>query len=135
MIVPRSRLLWWVALAALPFALLSAVEPSALGISLACIGALIFLAILDAALRKAAAVWITSPGHEPRLVHAHWRDDALWVITGGTEQQVPGLAEGAQVTVTVRSPSTHSHLIDATATAHLTEPTETPRPDTVYVEV
>ncbi len=78
--------------------------------------------ILDAALRKAAAVWITSPGHEPRLVHAHWRDDALWVITGGTEQQVPGLTHGAEVTVTVRSPSTHSHLVDAHATAHLTEP-------------
>ena len=79
--------------------------------------------ILDAALRKAAAVWITSPGHEPRLVHAHWRDDALWVITGGTEQKVP-LTDGEQVTVTVRSPSTHSHLIDAQAVAHLTEPDE-----------
>lgn len=78
--------------------------------------------VLDAALRKAAAVWITSPGHEPRLVHAHWRDDALWVITGGSEQQVPGLADQAQVTVTVRSPSTHSHLIDAEAVAHLAEP-------------
>jgi hypothetical protein len=80
--------------------------------------------ILDAALRKAAAVWITSPGHEPRLVHAHWRDDALWVITGGTEQEVPGLTEGAEVTVTVRSPSTHSHLVDAKAVARLTEPDE-----------
>lgn len=78
--------------------------------------------VLDAALRKAAAVWITSPGHEPRLVHAHWRADALWVITGGSEQEVPGLADQAQVTVTVRSPSTHSHLIDAQAVAHLTEP-------------
>lgn len=80
--------------------------------------------MLDAALRKAAAVWITSPGHEPRLVHAHWRDEALWVITGGTEQQVPGLSDQAQVTVTVRSPSTHSHLIDAKATAQLVEPDE-----------
>ncbi|MCX2952123.1 hypothetical protein [Lentzea sp. NEAU-D7] len=78
--------------------------------------------VLDAALRKAAAVWITSPGHGPRLVHAHWRADALWVIAGGTEQDVPGLADGAQVTVTVRSPSTHSHLVDAQAVAHLTEP-------------
>jgi hypothetical protein len=78
--------------------------------------------ILDAALRKAAAVWITSPGHEPRLVHAHWRDDALWVITGGTEPHVPGLTDGAQVTVTVRSPSTHSHLVDAQAVARSTEP-------------
>jgi uncharacterized protein (DUF58 family) len=50
MIVPRSRLLWWVVLVALPFALLGAVEPSALGISLACIGTLSLLAILDAAL-------------------------------------------------------------------------------------
>ncbi|WP_231114554.1 hypothetical protein [Lentzea aerocolonigenes] len=80
--------------------------------------------VLDAALRKAAAVWISSPGHEPRLVHAHWRDDALWVITGGSEQQVPGLTDQAQVTVTVRSPSTHSHLIDAQAVATLTEPDE-----------
>ncbi|GLY52461.1 hypothetical protein [Lentzea sp. NBRC 102530] len=77
--------------------------------------------ILDAALRKAAAVWITSPGHEPRLVHAHWRADALWVISGGTEPAAP-LSDGAEVTVTVRSPSTHSHLVDAQAVAHLTEP-------------
>ncbi|USX49176.1 hypothetical protein [Lentzea sp. HUAS12] len=79
--------------------------------------------ILDAALRKAAAVWITSPGHGPRLVHAHWRADSLWVISGGTEPEVP-LTDGAEVTVTVRSPSTHSHLVDAPAVAHLTEPDE-----------
>src|SRR5690349_2319386 len=77
--------------------------------------------ILDAALRKAAAVWITSPGREPRLVHAHWRDDALWVVSGGTEPEAP-LSDGARVTVTVRSPSTHSHLVDARATARLTVP-------------
>ncbi|MFD4638521.1 hypothetical protein ACFWN2_14475 [Lentzea sp. NPDC058436] len=77
--------------------------------------------VLDAALRKAAAVWITSPGHGPRLVHAHWRADALWVISGGTEPEAP-LTDGAEVTVTVRSPSTHSHLVDAPAVAHLTEP-------------
>ncbi|WP_329787724.1 hypothetical protein V1227_23630 [Lentzea sp. DG1S-22] len=79
--------------------------------------------VLDAALRKAAAVWITSPGREPRLVHAHWRDDALWVMSGGTEPEAP-LTDGAEVTVTVRSPTTHSHLVDAKATARLTEPGE-----------
>ncbi|SDP47861.1 hypothetical protein [Lentzea jiangxiensis] len=77
--------------------------------------------VLDAALRKAAAVWITSPGREPRLVHAHWRDDALWVISGGTEPEAP-LTDGAEVTITVRSPTTHSHLVDVPAVAHLTEP-------------
>ncbi|MFI9011301.1 hypothetical protein ACIGNX_29095 [Actinosynnema sp. NPDC053489] len=78
--------------------------------------------VLDNALRKAAAVWIRPDGHEPRLVWALWRDGALLVAVGGTEQQVPGLADGVPCTVTVRSPTTHSHLVDARATAHRAEP-------------
>ena len=78
--------------------------------------------MLDNALRKAAAVWIRPDGHEPRLVWALWRDGALLVAVGGTEQQAPGLADGVTCTVTVRSPTTHSHLVDARATAHRTEP-------------
>ncbi|WP_246107850.1 hypothetical protein [Saccharothrix saharensis] len=73
--------------------------------------------VLDNALRKAAAVWIRPDGHEPRLVWALWRDGAVLVAVGGTEQQVPGLADGVTCTVTVRSPTTHSHLVDARATA------------------
>ena len=78
--------------------------------------------ILDAALRKAAAVWITSPGHEPRLVHAHWRDDALWVITGGTEQEVPGLSRRSR-----RSPS-------PSAPPARTRTSSTPRPSRELTE-
>jgi len=48
MIAPRSRLLFWVAAVVLPFALLGAVEPAALSISFALIGALVLLAIADA---------------------------------------------------------------------------------------
>ncbi len=77
--------------------------------------------MLDNALRKAAAVWIRPDGHEPRLVWALWRDGAVLVAVGGTEQAVPGLADGVTCTVTVRSPTTHSHLVDATATARGTE--------------
>ncbi|WP_246037725.1 hypothetical protein [Saccharothrix texasensis] len=73
--------------------------------------------VLDNALRKAAAVWIRPDGHEPRLVWALWRDGAVLVAVGGTEQQVPGLADGVACTVTVRSPTTRSHLVDARATA------------------
>src|SRR5262245_32477584 len=48
MIVPRSRLLFWVCLVVLPFSLLGAVEPSAGGISLLAIGALTVLVLMDA---------------------------------------------------------------------------------------
>lgn len=75
--------------------------------------------MLDNALRKAAAIWVRPDGHEPRLVWALWRDGAVLVAVGGTEQEVPGLVDGVACTVTVRSPTTHSHLVDAPATARL----------------
>ena len=77
--------------------------------------------LLDNALRKAAAVWITAGGR-PRLVWALWRDGALWVAVGGDEQQVSGLRDGVTCTITVRSPTTHSHLADVSATATLVQP-------------
>ncbi|MEU4807079.1 hypothetical protein [Actinosynnema sp. NPDC023587] len=78
--------------------------------------------LLDNALRKAAAVWVEPAGHGARLVWALWRDDTVLIAVGGTEQQVPGLADGARCTLTVRSPSTHSHLVTVATTARLTTP-------------
>jgi uncharacterized protein (DUF58 family) len=49
MIIPRNRLLFWFAVVVLPFSLLGAVEPAAVGISLAAIGGLLVLALADAA--------------------------------------------------------------------------------------
>jgi len=49
MIVPRNRLLLWVAVVVLPFSLLGAVEPAAAAVSLAAIGGLLALALADAA--------------------------------------------------------------------------------------
>ena len=48
MIVPRSRLLFWVAVVVLPFALIGAVSPPALGVSLLCIGGLMAVVLADA---------------------------------------------------------------------------------------
>jgi uncharacterized protein (DUF58 family) len=48
MIVPRERLLFWVAVVVLPFALLGAIEPVALPVSVAAIATLIALALVDA---------------------------------------------------------------------------------------
>jgi uncharacterized protein (DUF58 family) len=47
-LVPRARLLFWVSLIVLPFALLGGVEPAALGVSLAIIGGFFALALGDA---------------------------------------------------------------------------------------
>jgi uncharacterized protein (DUF58 family) len=48
MIVPRNKLLFWVAVIVLPFSLLAAVEPAAAAISFCLIGALALVALVDA---------------------------------------------------------------------------------------
>ena len=48
MIVPRTRLLFWVAMVVLPFALLGAVAPTEADVSLLCIGGLLAVALADA---------------------------------------------------------------------------------------
>ena len=52
MIVPNSRLLLWFALVVVPFALLGAVEPGALIISLVCIGGFCLIAMGDAVIAR-----------------------------------------------------------------------------------
>ena len=76
---------------------------------------------MDAALRKAAALWVAVPGRRGRLVWSLWRDGSVWVAVGGG-QEVPGLVDGLDVTVTVRSPTTHSFLLETPAVATLVEP-------------
>ncbi len=78
--------------------------------------------MLDNALRKAAAVWVAPAGHPARLVWALWRDDAVLIAVGGTEQHVPGLSDNLTCVLTVRSPTTHSHLVDTPVTARLITP-------------
>ncbi|GGM42771.1 hypothetical protein GCM10012275_12130 [Longimycelium tulufanense] len=80
--------------------------------------------MLDAALRKAGAVWVVVDEHPARLVWTVWRAGALWVAVGPDEQEVPGLSDGVRCQVTLRSPTTHSHLLDVPAVAHRVEPDE-----------
>lgn len=79
---------------------------------------------LDAALRKAASVWVQPEGHPSRLVWALWPprgplSGSLLVATGGAEQEVPGLVDGATVVVVVARPGTRSRLTTATTTARV----------------
>lgn len=83
--------------------------------------------VLDAALRKAAAVWLRTPGHPARLVWALWPSrpvgtappGSLLVASGGTDQAVPGLVDGAEVVVTVAGPGGRTRLAEVTTTAVL----------------
>jgi uncharacterized protein (DUF58 family) len=63
MIIPRSRLLFWVAAVALPFSLLAAVSPSTADVSLSCIGGLIMVTLADAisARKSLAGVGVELP--------------------------------------------------------------------------
>lgn len=82
---------------------------------------------LDAALRKATAVWVRPAGHPARLVWAVWSTrgamaGSLLIACGGTEQHVPGLADGGPVEVVVARPGTRSALATIATTALRLEP-------------
>ncbi len=63
MIVPRTRLLFWVAMVVLPFSLLGAVEPAAVLLSFTILGGFTLLALVDAlgARRRLAGVGVEVP--------------------------------------------------------------------------
>jgi hypothetical protein len=85
------------------------------------------LALIAEATKRAGLIWITVPGQgragqdRPRPVWHVWRD-AAYVLTGPGEQDVPGLAGAAQVTVTVASKDTGGLLVRWTARVSRVEP-------------
>ncbi len=93
------------------------------------------LALIAEATKRAGLIWITVPGHagaggsgagaagpgQPRAAWHVWRD-AAYVLTGPGEQDVPGLGDASQVTVTVASKDTGGLLVSWTARVSRVEP-------------
>jgi len=85
------------------------------------------LALIAEATKRAGLIWITVPGEggadqdRPRPVWHVWRD-AAYVLTGPGEQDVPGLGDAPQVTVTVASKDTGGLLVRWTARVSRVEP-------------
>jgi len=64
--------------------------------------------------RKSALVWLRPVGdeHGPATAVWHvWTDDAVHVVSGGAEQAVPDLADGAEVDVIARSKDTGGRVV------------------------
>jgi hypothetical protein len=57
--------------------------------------------------KKSGLVWVSYGGRD-RAVWHEWVGDAVCVVVGGTEQQLPGLAECETVTLLLRSKSTRA---------------------------
>lgn len=64
-------------------------------------------ALVEEACKKSGLLWIAVPGLRDRVVWHVWQEfdgqGAVYLVTGGGEQNVPGLSNGQIVRVTVRS--------------------------------
>ncbi len=54
-------------------------------------------ALVAEAMRKAALAWLEVPGERPMAAWIIWHEDALYVVHGGGEQPLPGLADATLV--------------------------------------
>ena len=91
-------------------------------------------ALVAEACAKSALVWLRAPGEQRAHAAWHvWAEGAVCLVTGGAEQPLtdaPGLSEGSEVEVLVRSKDNGSRLVTFRATVTAVEP-GTPQWDVV----
>ncbi|MEW9529232.1 hypothetical protein [Microbispora sp. NPDC049125] len=68
------------------------------------------LPLIEEGAKKSSVLWIALPSG-PRLAWHVWHDGALYVVTGGGEQSLPGLTEAAEVEITLRSKDNGAELV------------------------
>lgn len=69
------------------------------------------LAAAHKAMKKSGVSWVEVDGERARPVWMGWAADALHVVVGGGEQEVPGLAEATSAVVSTPAESTGSLLV------------------------
>lgn len=92
-------------------------------------------ALVEEVCKKSALVWLRPAGdaHAYAVWHA-WVDGAVHVVTGGLEQPVPDLPDGAEVDVVARSKDTWGRVVTFAATVATVRP-EDPAWDAVVAEL
>lgn len=83
-------------------------------------------ALVEEACRRSSLLWVTLPGERARAVWHVWHADAAYVVTGGLEQQLPGVepaaAAGVLADVTARSKDKGGRLVTWRATVSVVAP-------------
>ena len=72
-------------------------------------------ALVEEACKKSGLIWVAVPGARDRAAWHVWHEQdgrgAVYVVVGGGEQSLPGLADGLAVRVTVRSKDKGGRLV------------------------
>lgn len=71
--------------------------------------------------KKSGLVWVSYGGRTHAVWH-EWVGDAICVVSGGTEQSLPGIADEHVVTVLLRSKSTRALAATVEAQVEVVEP-------------
>ncbi len=71
--------------------------------------------------RRTGVCWVRYAGHTQPVWHA-WSDDALCVVSGGSEQPFPDVPDGDRVEVVMRSKDTGGRLLTWVGRADVVHP-------------
>lgn len=66
--------------------------------------------LIEEGAKKSNVLWISLGGRD-RLAWHVWHDGAIYVVTGGEEQALPGLVDASRVRVALRSKDNGAELI------------------------
>ncbi|MET8053470.1 MULTISPECIES: hypothetical protein [unclassified Streptosporangium] len=67
------------------------------------------MGVIEEGAKKSSVLWLSLD--RPRLAWHTWYDGAIYLVTGGGEQPLPGLAEADEVRVTLRSKDNGGRLV------------------------
>jgi hypothetical protein len=71
--------------------------------------------------RRTGVSWVRAGGRTSPVWHV-WSDDALCLVSGGAEQPLPDIEDGARVEVVMRSKDTGGRLLTWSGTASVVRP-------------
>jgi hypothetical protein len=69
-------------------------------------------ALIEESMKRSSLVWLTyEPDGRSRAVWHGWANGVAYVVSGGPEQQLPGIEWAQRAVVTTRAKETHARLV------------------------
>ncbi|MFI6904235.1 hypothetical protein ACIBKY_23440 [Nonomuraea sp. NPDC050394] len=82
------------------------------------------MTVIEEGAKKSGVLWLTLD--RPRLAWHTLHEGAVYLVTGGGEQELPGLAERSEVHVTLRSKDNGARLVEFDAPVTVIDPSTEP---------